>query len=104
MRSCCKKDVDTRGKRGHDGRFIKRSSHLSGVIPIPAARFTLFWQESGIKARIPGQAVMTLGKWREALADPDQPLERMGPMGQSAACFVSVQNAREHGANLSSEC
>jgi hypothetical protein len=48
---------------------------------------------------------MILGKWCEALPDSDQPLERLGPIGQSgAACFVSVQNAREHGANLSSEC
>jgi hypothetical protein len=47
---------------------------------------------------------MTPGKWCEVLPDPDRPPERLVPMGQFDACFVSVQNAREHGANLSSEC
>ncbi len=47
---------------------------------------------------------MTPGKWCELVPYPDRPLERLGPMGQVDACFVSVQNAREQGANLSSEC
>ncbi len=47
---------------------------------------------------------MTPRKWRELLPYPDRPLERLGPMGQFDTCFVSVQNAREQGANLPSEC
>jgi hypothetical protein len=47
---------------------------------------------------------MTQRKWRQLLPYPDRPPERLGPVGQFDACFVSVQNAREQGASPSLEC
>jgi hypothetical protein len=82
---------------------LEQVALLSAVIPIPLARFTLFWRDSVIKVnrrtsfRNPKEStsccVVRIDCWSVLIQWAD-----------STPCFVSVQNACEQGANLSSEC
>ena len=75
----------------------------SAVIPIPLVGFTLFCRDSGINVNP-----------RTSRHDPTESASSCVVRSTTGAswsngptltpCFVSVQNAREHGANLSSEC
>jgi hypothetical protein len=76
---------------------------LSAVIPIPLVGFTLFWRESDIKVNL-RQAAMTRKKVRVAALSASSTGAFWSNGPHSTPCFVSVQNARKHRANLSSEC
>ncbi len=75
----------------------------SAVIPIPLVGFTLFWRESDIKVNL-RQASMTRKKVQVAALSGSSTGAFWSKGPNATPCFVSVQNAREHGANLSSEC
>jgi hypothetical protein len=76
---------------------------LAAVIPIPLAGFTLSWRESDIKVNS-RQAAMTRKKVQVAALSGSSTGAFWSNGPNSTPRFVSVQNAREHGANLSSEC
>src|SRR5258708_3101103 len=75
----------------------------SAMIPIPLVGFKFFWGDLGIKVNP-----------RKSRHDPKESASCCVVRSTTGAswsngptltpCFVSVQNAREHGANLSSEC
>jgi hypothetical protein len=77
------------------------SKQLYAVIPVPLADSS-FLESSGIKVNL-RQAAMNRKKVPVA-ALSGSTTGASWSNGHSTLCFVSVQNAREHGANLSSEC
>ncbi len=76
---------------------------LSAVIPIPLVGFTLFWRDSGIKVN-PRTSRRDLKESVSCCVVRTTTGASWSNGPNSTPCFVSVQNAREHGANLSSEC